>query len=398
MTQYTYQAVDAGNKRIKGTLPARTLEEAEVQIREMGFYPISVQAKAGAKGGGRGAKVTKKDIMSFTIQLHMMFVAGLPLLKALQTISEHEKNPKFRAVIEDVCKKIETTGSFSEAIASHPKVFPPFYLGAVKAGESGGTLTEILEQLAETLEKQDKLQAELQQALMYPMLIMVVMTAVSCFYAFYLMPKMMALVLEMGAPLPIYTRVVWFVVSTLKGNAILIGVMLVLGVIGVLIYRRTESGAYTMSYMKLRFPLFGAIIQKAILINFTHYLSLLLQSGMTLLASLDLIKGTIGNKSIVVSIETMQERIRRGENLADSMKGLPFPGFMVVMIALGEQTGGVAGQLVLITKFFEKDVERTTKKILTILEPLILVTFGGISAVILLSTFFPLYNSMGQIK
>jgi len=113
---------------------------------------------------------------------------------------------------------------------------------------------------------------------------------------------------------------------------------------------------------------------------------------------LDLIKGTIGNKSIVVSIETMQERIRRGENLADSMKGLPFPGFMVVMIALGEQTGGVAGQLVLITKFFEKDVERTTKKILTILEPLILVTFGGISAVILLSTFFPLYNSMGQIK
>lgn len=399
MTQYAYQAVNASNKRVKGTLPARTLEEAEAQIREMGYYPISVQAKAGPKSGGRGGKkVTKNDVMSFTIQLHMMFVAGLPLLKALQTIAEHEKNPKFRDVINDVCKRIETTGNFAESIAAHPKVFPPFYLGAVKAGESGGTLPDILEQLAETLEKQDKLQAELKQALMYPMLIMVVMTGVSCFYAFYLMPKMMALVLELGAPLPIYTKVIWFVVSTLKSNYIPILAVLLLGVVAYFIYGRTESGAYTLSYMKLKFPLFGAVIQKSVLINFTHYLSLLLKSGFNLLASLDLIKGTIGNKSIVTSIETMQERIRRGETLADSMKGLPFPGFMVVMIALGEQTGAVAQQLALITGFFEKDVERTTKKVLTILEPLILITFGGISAVILLSTFFPLYNAMGSVK
>ena len=398
MPQYAYQAVDANNKKIKGILPARTLEEAEAQIRDMGYYPISVQAKAGPKLGSKGKKVSRKDLLAFTIQLHLMFTAGLPLLKSLEVIAEQEKNPRFRSVISDICKRIETTGSFSESIAAHPKVFPPFYLGAVRAGELGSSLPDILEQLAMTLEKQDELQAEMTQAMVYPMLIMVVMTMVSCFYAFYLMPKMMALVLELGAPLPFYTKIIWFIVSTIKSKYLFILGFFILSGAALLFYRRTESGAYTLSYLKLKFPLFGVLIQKSVLANFTHYLSLLLGSGFNLLNSLDLIKGTIGNKSIVMAIETMEERIRRGESLADSMRGLSFPGFMVVMIALGEQTGRVAEQLVLIQTYFEKDVRRTTKKVLTVLEPLILITFGGISAVILLSTFIPLYGSMGAIK
>ena len=143
MPQYTYQAVDAKNKRKKGDLPARDLGHAESQLREMGLYPISVQAKVKSKSGGARGKVTSKDVLSFTIQLHLMFTAGLPLLQSLQNIAEQEKNAKFREVIQDVCKKIETTGSFSEAIAAHPKVFPPFNLGAVRAGEQGGTLADI---------------------------------------------------------------------------------------------------------------------------------------------------------------------------------------------------------------------------------------------------------------
>jgi type IV pilus assembly protein PilC len=399
MPQYTYQAVDNKNKRVKGSLPAHTLEDAEGQLREMGLYPITVQAKAARKSGGFGSrKVSSKDVLSFTIQLHLMFTAGLPLLQSLQNIAEQEKNPKFQEVIGDVCKRIETTGSFSEAIAAHPKVFPPFYLGAVRAGESGGTLADILEELADSLEKQGELQAELKQALMYPCMIMVVMSAVTGFYAFYLMPKMMKLVLELGAPIPWYTRGVQFIIGSIMSLWIPIVAFAVIGFAALLFYRKTESGAYTLAYMKMKIPLFGTVIQKSILCTFSHYLSLLLRSGFGLLPSLDLVKGTIGNKTIVRSIETIEERIRRGESFAGSMKGLPFPGFMITMIALGEQTGKVAEQLALINAYFEKDVQRTTKKVLTVMEPLILVVFGGISAIILLSTFFPLYNSMGQIK
>jgi len=139
-------------------------------------------------------------------------------------------------------------------------------------------------------------------------------------------------------------------------------------------------------------------MQKSVLCNFAHYLSLLLRSGFGLLASLDLVKGTIGNKSIIRAIETIEERIKRGESFANSMAGLPFPSFMVTMIGLGEQTGKVPEQLAMVNAYFEKDIRRTTKRVLTLLEPIILITFGGISAIILLSTFFPMYNSFGQIK
>jgi type IV pilus assembly protein PilC len=399
MPQYTYQAVDNRNKRVKGVLPASNLGDAEAQLREMGLYPISVQTKTARQGRGFGSrKVTTKDVLSFTIQLHLMFTAGLPLLKALENIAEQEKNPAFQRVITDICKKIESTGSFSEALAAHPRVFPPFYLGAVRAGESGGTLPEILEELAESLEKQDELQAELKQALMYPVMIMCVMSAVTGFYAFYLMPKMMELVIELGAPIPWYTRIIQFVIGTIMGLWLPLVILFIGAVVAVLIYRKTENGAYTLSYVKMKFPLFGSVIQKSVLCTFSHYLSLLLRSGFGLLPSLDLVKGTIGNKSIVRSIDIIQERIKRGETFADSMKGLPFPGFMITMIALGEQTGRVAEQLVMINAYFEKDVQRTIKKVLTIMEPLILVTFGGISAVILLSTFFPLYGAMGHVR
>ncbi|MCK4224376.1 MAG: type II secretion system F family protein, partial [candidate division Zixibacteria bacterium] len=288
MPLYTYQAVDNKNKRLKGSLPAHTLEDAESQIREMGLYPLSVQAKAKRKSGGFGSgKVASKDVLSFTIQLHLMFTAGLPLLQSLQNIAEQEKNPKFQEVIGDICKKIETTGSFSEAIAAHPKVFPPFYLGAVRAGESGGTLAEILDELAVSLEKQDALQAELKQAMMYPLMIMVVMSAVTGFYAFYLMPKMMKLVIELGAPIPWYTRGVQFIIGSIMSLWIPIVAFAVMGFVALIFYRKTESGAYTLSYMKMKIPLFGSVIQKSVLCTFSHYLSLLLRSGFGLLPSLD---------------------------------------------------------------------------------------------------------------
>ncbi len=399
MATYTYQAVDNKNKEVKGTLNAHNLEDAESQLREMGLYPISVQGKSkGSSFFTLSGKITKKDLLGLTIQLHLMFTAGLPLLQALKNIAEQEKKPRFKEVIGDICKRIETSGSFSEAIAAHPKVFPPFYVGAVRAGESGGTLAEVLEELADSLEKQDELQSELKQALMYPIMIMCVMSCVTGFYAFYLMPKMMKMVIEMGAPIPFYTRIIQFLVNSIMGLWIPIVVIFIVGLVGLLIYRKTESGAYTLSYMKLKFPLFGIVIQKSVLCNFVHYLSLLLRTGFGLLQSLDLVKGTIGNRSIVRAIETIQERIKRGESFANSMDGLPFPSFMVTMIGLGEETGKVPEQLAMVNNYFEKDIRRTTKRVLTLLEPIILVTFGGISAVILLSTFFPMYNAMGQVK
>jgi type IV pilus assembly protein PilC len=398
MPSYGYQAVDAGNRRVKGSINASNLEEAESQLRLKDLFPISVQQRSESSLFSLSQKISKRDVLGFTIQLHLMFTAGLPLLDSLKSIAEQAKNAKLKELVLDIAKKVETTGSFSESLAAHPKIFPPFYLGAVRAGESGGALPEVLDELAESLEKQDELQSELKQALIYPVMIMVVMSLVTGFYAFYLMPKMMGLVEELGAPIPIYTRIIQWIVNTILGFWIPLVALFIAGAVALFFYGKTESGAYTLSYVKLKFPMFGAVIQKSVLCSFAHYMALLLRTGFGLLPSLDLVKGTIGNKSIVGAIETIQERIKRGESFADSMRGLPFPGFMITMVGLGEQTGKVPEQLAKVNEYFEKDVRRTTKQVLTVLEPIILITFGGISALILMSTFMPMYSAMGQMQ
>lgn len=398
MAEYTYKAVDPKNKEVKGACQARNLEEAEGVIRQMGLYPVQVTKKVEKKGLSLSKKIKKRDVLSFTIQLQLMLSAGLPILKAFANISSQERNPKFREVITDIAKRIESTGSLGESISAYPQVFPPFYIGAIRAGESGGHLTEILEELVVSIEKQEELESSLKQAMIYPMLIMTVMSGVAGFYAFYLMPKLLELVKELGAPLPLFTRIVMAGTGLVRGLWLPFILLGIVSGIGLFIYSRTESGKYSLSFAKLKFPLIGQVVQKTVLAKFSHYLSLLLKTGFGLLPSLDLVKGTIGNRSIVRSIEIIQERVTRGESLSDSMKGLPFPPFMVSMVALGEENGTVDQQLLRVHEYFEKDIERTTKRVLTLLEPLILVGFGGFAALILLSTFMPLYKAIGTIK
>jgi type IV pilus assembly protein PilC len=399
MPEFTYKAVDTKNKEVKGTCQAINLQEADGAVRQMGLYPVQITKKVEKKRFlSLSKKIKKRDILSFTIQLQLMLSAGLPILRAFNNIAAQENNPKFRNIILDIAKRIEAKGSLGESISAYPQVFPPFYIGSIRAGESGGHLTEILEELVVSIEKQEELESSLKQAMIYPMLIMCVMSGVAGFYAFYLMPKLMELVKELGAPLPLLTRVIMAGTGLVRGMWLPFILLFIVGVIGLFIYSRTESGKYSLSFVKLKFPLFGPVVQKTVLAKFSHYLSLLLRTGFGLLPSLDLVKGTIGNASIVRAIETIQERVTRGESLSDSMRGLPFPPFMVSMVALGEENGTVDQQLLKVNEYFEKDVERATKRVLTMLEPLILIGFGGFAALILLSTFMPLYKAIGTIK
>ena len=272
MPSYAYQAVDAGNRRVKGSINAPNLEEAESRLRLRSLFPISVRQRSESSFFSLSRKVSQRDVIGFTIQLRLMFTAGLPLLNSLKSIAEQTRNARFKEVVLDIAEKVETTGSFSESIAAHPRIFPPFYLGAVRAGESGGTLPEVLDELAKSLEKQEELQSGLKQALIYPIMIMVVMSLVTGLYAFYLMPKMMGLVQELGAPIPIYTRVVQWIVNTILGLWIPLVAFFIVGSVALFFYSRTESGAYVLSYVKLKVPMFGAVIQKSALCNFSYYM------------------------------------------------------------------------------------------------------------------------------
>jgi type IV pilus assembly protein PilC len=171
-----------------------------------------------------------------------------------------------------------------------------------------------------------------------------------------------------------------------------------MGSLGFTRLRSTARGRLWLDGLLLRIPLVGPLNQKVILAKFSHFLSLLLSSGYEILPSLELVKDTVGNRSSVRAIETVHARIQAGDSLSNSMRGLGFIPFVISMIAVGEKSGMVTEQLDKVAEYYEREVDRGLKKLLALIEPILLVVFGAMAAVVILSTFMPMYQSMSLAK
>jgi type IV pilus assembly protein PilC len=327
-----------------------------------------------------------------------MLSSGVPVVRALEEMAAYESNLAFRAVLEEIKMRVEGEGALSAALAEHPKVFPAFYLGAFRAGEAGGTLPEVLANLVGTIERQMEFDAQLKQAMMYPIFVSALLLGVGVLYLGFVMPKILEMVRELGGKLPLMTRILIGVSDGFQRAWYLPLGGLVLGSIGFTRLRSTAGGRLWLDGLLLRIPLVGPLNQKVILAKFSHFLSLLLSSGYEILPSLELVKDTVGNRSSVRAIETVHARIQAGDSLSNSMRGLGFIPFVISMIAVGEKSGMVTEQLDKVAEYYEREVDRGLKKLLALIEPILLVVFGAMAAVVILSTFMPMYQSMSLAK
>lgn len=356
------------------------LEEATVP-----FYAKRVQLLGG---------ISQKDIVLFSRQLSIMFRSKVPLVESLQTLSTQTENPDFKENILKMSEEVEGGASFSQALSLYPKTFSSFYVAMVRSGEVSGKLSEVLNYLADHLEKEYHLTAKARGALIYPSLIILVVVLVLLLMVFFVIPQL-AEVLEAGnQPLPVLTRFIINLADFLRGWGLLLLAIVVFLLFGFFRYYATQKGKDLFDRFFLRLPMIAPLLKMIYLSRFAENLSTLISGGLPIAQALDTVGQIIGNNSYKAVISEARDRVRKGEAISSVLAQAPdlFPPVFVQMVLVGEKTGSLDTSLMNIVGFYQKEIDRTIDNVLSILEPVLIIVLGLVIAGIMLSILMPLYR------
>ncbi len=398
MPVYEWRGKSATGEIRKGVLEAPNPQLVEVYLRKLNIVPIRIRLKK--EGGFRLERksVSGKELALFTRQFATVLEAGLPIVKSLDTLAMQQKNKYFKKVILDIKTKVEGGSTLSDALAEYPKVFPILYIQMVKSGESAGNLDVVLKRLAEYLEKIEALKSKVKHAMIYPSLIVVVTIVVISIIMIFVIPKFARLFAEAGQTLPTPTIILLKISKNFKQIAGLTLLAIILFIIFIKLYRRSESGRYNTDKALLKLPLIGELFHKAAIARFARTFSSLLNAGVPLLQTLSIAADTAGNTVIKRAIEEVRINVSAGHNLADPMffSGV-FPYLLVEMVRVGETSGNLEEMLNKVADFYEEEVDRTVDTLSNLIEPILLIILGVIIGGILIALYLPIFQLGGVV-
>ena len=397
MPVYTYKAKDISGKTVNATLEAQGQAFVVDAIRKKGLTIISIEESVEKKKKGISIAVKKKikidDLVVFSRQLATMIDAGIPLVQGLDILSEQIEHKEFRNIVSKVRNDVETGSTLSESIGRHPKVFSQLFINMVRAGESSGMLDDIMDRLAGYLEKSSALQRKISSALVYPAVVICMAILITLILLLKVIPTFKEIFAGFGAKLPTPTLVLIIISDTLRSYfLLLLGAAVVLGFL-ISRYVRTEKGRLKYDQLLLNLPVFGILFKKVAVSKFTRTLSTLIKSGVSILAALEIVGKTAGNKVVENAVTDVRASIREGENIATPLaKSGVFPPMVVRMISVGEQTGELEKMLEKISDFYDEQVDSAVAGLTSMIEPLIIAFLGIVIGSIVIAMFMPIFK------
>ena len=345
------------------------------------------------RGGFRLGRSGRPQLVLSTRQLATLVKAGMPLLRALRTISDQLDPGPLREVFTAVASDVEAGVKFSESLSAHPAWFPTFYVNMVRAGEVGGLLDEILKRLAELLEKQARLRERVKSALMYPAFVMVVAVGILIVLMAFVVPTFLGMFTELGSALPLPTRILITACNLVRGAWWV--VLLALAGLWALLRAglRTPQGRRLVDQTLLRAPGVGSLVERLLISRFARTFGTLIASGVPILSALETVRATVMNVIIDEALQDVERSLKVGESLARPMElsGV-FPPLVTRMVALGEETGQLDRMLMQVADSYDEEVEVQLAGLTQLLEPLLIVFVGGVVGFIVIAMFLPLMS------
>lgn len=394
MPNYSYVAKSSDGRTINGTIEADNESRIIDSLRKQNLTIISIkEVRKVKKRGDPGRKVKSEDLVIFSRQLATMVDSGIPLVQALDILSEQMEEKGLKEIINKVRDDVETGSSLSEALNKHPKVFSELFINMVMAGERSGMLDDILDKLAGYLEKMDALRRKVKSSLVYPAMVVSMSGLITLVLILKVIPTFKGIFSTLGGELPLPTKILIGVSDWSRHFFPYIVVTSVLALVGFKKYISTEKGKLQFDQILLKLPVFGILFRKVAVAKFSRTLSTLVRSGVPILDSLDIVGKTAGNKVIEAATVKVRLSIREGENIASPLaKSGVFPPMVVRMIAVGEQTGELEKMLGKIADFYDEQVDNAVSGLTSMIEPLVIAFLGIVIGSIVIAMFMPIFK------
>lgn len=396
MPVFEYRAKTKDGREIEGKIESENKRNAVANLIDRGLEVIDVSGDEKKKPKLSLkflSRVGTKDKVIFSRQLSVMITANVPLLKALRSLVEQTENPALKGIVQDIANEVEGGAKLSDAIALFPNVFSEFYISMIKSGETTGKLDEVLNYLADEQEKDYELMTKIRGAMIYPAFIIFGLVAVAILMMVFILPKLMTILQESGAPLPWTTRLLIVVTGFMSSYWWLLLILLVGSVVGIRIAIQLPAGRLIWDSIKIHMPMFGSIFRKIYIVRFTRSMTTLIAGGVDIVTSLTVVSNVVGNSVFKKMINETIREVEDGNSITTVFRESPvIPPMVIQMIAIGEETGQMEHVLNKLTEFFSREVKAAVDGLVTVIEPLIMILMGLAVGVMVSAVLMPMYN------
>ncbi|OGF83191.1 hypothetical protein A3B18_00570 [Candidatus Giovannonibacteria bacterium RIFCSPLOWO2_01_FULL_46_13] len=399
MALFKYQARTQSGEAKTGTIDAPNVELAVSALQRRLLIVISVEPLDAdlpwykkeilALGGG----IKLRDVVILSRQLATLFQARIPVVDSLKVLAAETTKPRLREVLNEVSQDIQGGLSIAQSFSRHPDVFSSFYVNMVRSGEESGKLEEIFAYLAEYLERNYELISKTRNALIYPAFVFTVFIAVMALMLAFVIPQITVILVESGAEIPFYTRVVMGLSEFMRRFGIVL--LFLLAGAGVMLWRysKTEKGKFVLSRFALDTPIVGNILHKFYVARLTDNLETLIAGGVTVLRSLELSGEVVGSAVFKQIIRETAEAVKGGVPISEALSRYKdMPALVVQMIKIGEETGKLDFMLKTMARFYRREVENTVDSLVGLIEPIMIIFLGLGVGILVVSVLMPIYN------
>lgn len=399
MKTFVYKAKEGPDKVVEGKIVAESTQEVVEKLSQQGFVATFVKEETQESEPAEFFKlrglfgVRLRELIFFSRHLASLIKSGVPILRALNILWEQTNNPYLRNIIKDIANDVKNGQTLSFSLAKYPKVFSPFYVAMVRAGENSGTADKSLIRISSYYLKHFEFISKVKSALAYPMLILFVGFITVVFIFTNIIPRIVPLLLDLEIELPLPTKILISLSNFVKNYWVWIS----LGVlIFVLILNRAfknKTFKYYISMVKLNMPVFGELVFKSQFARFSRTLEESLRSGIPIIRALDISLPIVDEYGLRIGLEPCRKELESGGSLAGSLRNIAImPPFVVNLVSIGEESGKLADSLADIAESYESDCEEYVKMLTTLLEPMMVLTIGLIVGFIVSAVLWPIFQ------
>jgi len=405
MPRYKYQAMTKAGTVVTGAVEADSTNELISRLKGSGYFPTEITLEKTEEQKKKIPlfnflhKVKASDVEFFSYQLATMINSGIRLPRALAVATEQITNVMFRNAVDQVRYDVEHGSAFHEALTKHKNIFSDLYVNIVSAGEAGGVLGLVLSRLAEFSEKQRKLKTAVISAMFYPIILVCLGSIIGLVLTLFVLPRLSGMFAEMGAALPLPTRILMDITGVIKNYWWIILGFLVIAGTALRRYARTENGKRNMDRLKLKLPLAGHIFRISAMSSFARTLGTLLDNGVQILPSLAIVRATMGNIIYKGVIEASEKDIERGESLASSLqKSGEFPALVTHMLAIGEESGRPQDMLMKLSDYYEAEMDKQLERVSNLIGPVMILIMALSVGFLVAAAILPIFEASNMIN